>query len=139
MTRLEAIAEEFRSVDGRTRLELLLEWAERLPALPAAYHGLRDAGIGMVHECQSPVFLVVEVHGETVAIKADVPHEAPTARSFMALLIGAFDGAPPQDVIAAPDDILHRLGIVHLLGMQRTRGLSAVYRRVKSEVARQIE
>ena len=49
------------------------------------------------------------------------------------------DGVAPQIVLDAPDDILHRLALTHLLGMQRTRGLRAIYQRIKNEVARQVE
>lgn len=138
MTPFEAIAEDFASVDDQTRLELLLDYAQQLPPLPDAYHALRDAGLAMVHECQSPVFLMVEVKEDVVHINADVPVEAPMARSFTMVLVAAFHGATPEDVLQAPEDILHRLHIVSLLGMQRTRGLSAIYRRLKHEVARQI-
>ncbi|MDX1548813.1 MAG: SufE family protein [Rhodothermales bacterium] len=137
MTTLDAIADDFQMVDDETRLELLLDYAARLPPLPEAYHPLRDRGLNMVHECQSPVFLMVEVKDGRVAIHADVPEEAPTARSFTAIMVEAFDGATPDAVAAAPGDVLHRLGLANLLGMQRTRGLSAIYRRIKNEVARQ--
>ncbi len=138
MTRLEAIAQELQSVDNATRLELLLDYATALPPLPQEYHPLRDAGVGMVHECQSPVFLIVEVTGGIVRLRADVPREAPTARSFVTLLLQSFDGETPEVVLGAPDDILQRFCLTQLLGMQRTRGLSAIYRRVKQEVARQM-
>ena len=138
MTTLDTIAEEFQMVDDETRLELLLDYAQQLPPLPAVYHPLRDAGLNMVHECQSPVFLMIEVKQGTVHVHADVPDEAPTARSFTTLMVNAFDGVAPQVVLDAPDDILHRLGLTHLLGMQRTRGLRAIYQRIKQEVARQV-
>ena len=137
MNTLDAIADDFQMVDDQMRLELLLDYAGRLPPLPEAYQPLRDRGLNMVHECQSPVFLMVEVKDGIVHLHADVPKEAPTARSFTAILVEAFDGQPPEVVQDAPADILHRLGLTNLLGMQRTRGLSAIYRRVKSEVARQ--
>ena len=136
---LDAITEEFQLVDDETRLELLLDYAGQLPPLPEAYHALRDAGLNMVHECQSPVFLMVEVKQGVVHLYADVPDEAPTARSFTTLMVKAFDGVAPQVVLDAPNDILHRLGLIHLLGMQRTRGLSAIYQRIKTETLRMIE
>ena len=125
-------------MDDETRLELLLDYAAQLPPLPSEYHTLRDAGLNMIHECQSPVFLMVEVTGSTVHIHADVPMEAPTPRSFVAILVRAFDGRPARHVLEAPDDLLHRLGLAHLLGMQRIRGLSAIYRHTRSEVSRQV-
>ncbi len=141
MSRLDAIAEPFQMVEPEMRLELLLEYAQKLPPLPERYHALRDAGLNMVHECQSPVFLQIEVEengeaGGTVHLYGDVPKKAPTARAFVSILTEAFDGAPARDVLDAPDDALHRLGLTKLLGMQRTHGLSAIYQRVKSEVAR---
>ena len=135
-TALDDITEAFQMVDDETRLELLLDYAQQLPPLPEVYHPLRDAGLNMVHECQSPVFLMIEVKQGLVRLQADVPEEAPTARSFTTLMVEAFDGVAPQVVLDAPDDILQRLGLIHLLGMQRTRGLSAIYRRIKNEVAR---
>ena len=138
MSRIEEIAETFQFVEAQDRLEIMLDYADRLPPLPEAYHELRDRGLNMVHECQSPVFLMVEVKDCTVQIHADVPREAPTARSFVSILVDAFNGADPQTIINAPDDILYRLGINKLLGMQRTRGLSAIYARLKNDVARQV-
>ena len=137
MSRFDEAAELFQSVDGTERLELLLDYADRMPALPEPYDRLRAAGLGLVHECQSPVFLLVE-RGEAdrVRVRGYVPEEAPTARGFTSLLIEAFDDAPAADVAAAPADALRALGLASLLGMQRTRGLSAVYARLRTEAAR---
>ncbi len=139
MPTLDEIAEDLQMVDDEMRLELLLDYSRQLPPLPEVYRPLRDAGLNMVHECQSPVFLMVEVKDGIVRLHADVPEEAPTARSFTAILLKAFDGADPQAVLAAPNDVLHRLAIDRLLGMQRTRGLSAIFRRLKREVERQLD
>ena len=136
MPTLEEIAEPFQMVDNDMRLELLLEYAEKLPPLPEDYHEMRDAGLNMVHECQSPVFLHVEVEDDTVHLYGDVPREAPTARAFVSIMREAFHGATPDEVAEAPSDALRLLGLSSLLGMQRTRGLSAIYQRIKNEVKR---
>lgn len=135
MSRLDDIAETFQMVDRDMRLELLLEYAGKLPPLPERYEALRDAGLNMVHECQSPVFVATEVEDGRVRLYGDVPREAPTARAFTSIMVEAFDGEPPAVVEAAPDDVLHRLGLAKLLGMQRTRGLTGIYQRIKREVA----
>ncbi|PSQ99647.1 MAG: Fe-S metabolism protein SufE [Bacteroidetes bacterium QS_9_68_14] len=144
MKPIEDIAAPFQMMEPDMRLELLLEYTEKLPPLPERYAEMRDAGMAMVHECQSPVFLMPEVEqngdtaGEkTVHVHADVPESAPTARAFTAILHEAFDGATPAQVRQAPDDLLDRLGLSGLLGMQRTQGLAAIYRRLRNEVARQ--
>lgn len=137
MADFATIVEMFQSVDPPMRLELLLDYAQKLPPLPEAYVPLREAGMNRVHECQAPVFLMTEVKDGTVRLHADVPPEAPTARGFTSLLIEAFDGAAPSDVRAAPANALHELGLTGLLGMQRTCGMGAIYQRIKNEVARQ--
>ena len=139
MPTFEEIAEPFRMVDRDMRLELLLEYADNLPPLPEEYESLREAGLEMVHECQSPVFLHVEVAGDTVHLYGHVPREAPTARAFVSILHEAFDGASPAVVAEAPDDPLRQLGLAKLLGMQRTQGLSAIHRKVKHDVAQKSE
>ncbi len=136
MPTFDEIADVFQSADPELRLELLLDYSDRLPPLPERLHPLREAGLEMVHECQAPVFLHVEVGEDAVHLFPSVPREAPTARAFCTILHEAFDGASPEAVAAAPTAALHRLGLDRLLGMQRVRGLSAIYQRVKGEVAR---
>lgn len=135
-TSLSEIEELFASVEGLERIELLLEYTDALPALPEAYAALRDAGLGAVHECQSPVFLHVEGDAGCVRIWADVPREAPTARGFVGLLYTLFNEAPTETVLNAPPDLLQTLGIAPLLGMQRSRGLRAIYARLRAETQR---
>jgi cysteine desulfuration protein SufE len=128
------IAETFRSAGTDFRLELMREYAQRLPDLPEAYAEMRDAGLGTVPECQSPVFLYVEVEDERVRIHADAPREAATARAFLAILREAFHDARPAAVRAAPDDPLEVLGWADRVGLQRRKGLTALYRRVQQAV-----
>ena len=135
MPTLDEIAEPFEMVDRDMRIELLLEYAEKLPELPEEYAPMRDNGLDMVHECQSPVFLHVEVDdNEIVHVIADVPREAPTARAFVSILHEAFDDEPAQKVAEAPNDPLRALGLSKLLGMQRTQGLNAIYKKLRAEV-----
>lgn len=139
MSKIDEIARQFQILSPRERLELLLEYADRLPALPETYHVLRDAGIYLIRECRSPVFLMVEVRQGLVYVLGDVPVEAPVARGFTSILVAAFDGVPLDEVLGAPSDLLQHLGLNGLLGMQRTRGLTAVYQRLLSESRRQAE
>ena len=100
---IREIADQFQLVDPQDRLDILLDYSERLPPLPEAYAPLRDRGLNMVHECQSPVFLMVEVDDDDVVhLHADVPREAPTARSFTSILLEAFDEQPASVVLDAP-------------------------------------
>ena len=124
----------YSGLDRETRLETLLDWSKKLPELPAALVPLKDQGVGRVHECQTPVFLYVEVVDGKVSIYADVPRESPTVRGFLSLLIKQLSGATPAEVEATPDDLLERLGLTQDLGMTRTQGLTAILGRIKRAV-----
>ena len=138
MSRIEEILSDFESMDNSFRLETLLDYAERLPEIPARYQAQAELEAHRVHECQSPVSLWVEVEDNQVRIYADVPQEAPTVRGFISMLIESFTGAAPEDVLVAPMDILNRSGLAQAIGMRRMFGLSAIYQRIKQEVAAQV-
>lgn len=139
MSRLDEIVEEFQGLDYQTTIEMLIDYAESLPELTEEYKLARDAGYNRVPECQTPVFLWVEISDGVVSIHADVAKESPTVRGFVAILVNAFSGATPEEVLKAPNDLLSRLGLVNKLGITRIQGLSAVYQRIKNEVKKALE
>jgi cysteine desulfuration protein SufE len=136
MALLETIVQRFQSTDRDTRLEMLLDLSNRLPALPERFREARDKGLNRVTECQTPVFLYGQVNGDgKFELHADVPREAPTVRGFVSLLIKGLTGATPEEVAAIPSDLLDRLQLTETLGMTRMQGLSAVVQRVKRMAA----
>ena len=136
--KLEELKQEFDELDVRDRLETLLDFSDGLPDLPESYRAQRDAGKNRVHECQTPVYMWVEVVDERVQIYADVPRESPTVRGFIGLLVAVLSGAAPAEVLAVKPTLLTELGLVEALGMVRMRGLHAILHRIKSEVQRAI-
>jgi len=73
--RLAELAEEFEDVTPTERLQLLLELSTELPELPP--HLARDS-MQRVPECQSPLYLAVEVgDDQRVHLYFDAPPEAP--------------------------------------------------------------
>lgn len=133
MSKLDEIVREFDGLDFRERLELLLDFAESLPELPDELKAERDAGLHRVVECQTSVFLWVDRENGAVRIRADVAPEAPTVKGFVAVLVKALDGAPPEEVAAVPHDLLSRMGLAQALGMARLHGLNAIVARIKRE------
>ena len=133
---LQTIIAEFREVDARERLELLLEFAFDLPDLPARLTEKRDE-MEQVHECQSPVFLHTELdgpHRSAVHFYIDVPMEAPTVRGYAAILAEGLNGATPEAMLATPDDVYTLLGLHEAITPQRLRGLHALMRYMKRQV-----
>jgi cysteine desulfuration protein SufE len=133
--RIDQVAGEFAELDARERLELLLEFAEKLAPLPPRYQTERDAGLNRVHECQTPVFLWVEIEDGRVQIHADVAPEAPTVKGFVSLLVELFSGETPAAVLAAPADLVNRFRLVDALGMVRMRGLHAIAHHIRQKIA----
>jgi len=132
--RLAELVEDFESVTPRDRLQLLLELSEELPALPDRLAGARDK-MEQVHECQSPLFLAVEVTAEQrVQLYFDAPPEAPTTRGFAGILHTGLDGEPAQAVLDVPDDFYVRLGLGEAVSPLRLRGMAAMLARIKRNV-----
>src|SRR4051812_31323651 len=94
--KLEQIVAEFADLEPRERLELLLDFAENLPPLPEEYERQRLNGEHRVHECQTPVFLWVDVKDDRVQLHAWVAPEAPTVKGFVGVLREAFHDAAPE-------------------------------------------
>ena len=131
--RLQEIAEEFLSVDGQDRLTLLLEFAGDLPDLPARYAGHSEL-LEQVPECQTPLFLAVEVDGGVVRLFFDAPPEAPTTRGFAGILHAGLDGLSAQEVLDTPGEFSHQLGLADLVSPLRLRGMAAMLARIKRQV-----
>jgi len=105
-----------------------------LPELPGRFRAKRQAGENRVHECQTPVYLWVEVVDGQIGIYADAPRESPTVRGFISLLASSLNGTKPSEVLALKPTLLRDLGLAEALGMTRTQGLNAVLQRVKAQV-----
>jgi cysteine desulfuration protein SufE len=135
------LVEEFGEVGPRDRLQLLLELSQELPDLPERY---TDAAGSMeqVHECQSPLFLAVEVEppergaDRRVHLFFSAPPEAPTTRGFASILRTGLDGEPAAEILGVPDDFYIALGLGQAVSPLRLRGMQAMLARVKNHVRR---
>jgi len=135
--RLQEIAEEFGAVGDRDRLQLLLEFSEDLPPLPARYAEHRDR-LEPVPECQSPLFLAVEVDDDAVVhLFFDAPREAPTTRGFAGILYAGLDGLGADEVLQTPGEFSSQLGLQDLVSPLRLRGMDAMLARIKRRVREQ--
>ena len=134
MASIEEIVREFQGADRQEMIELLIDYSEDLPEIPSRFAERVDRDLHQVHECETPVFIWVEMEGGKVRIFADVPEPFPTVRGLVSILVSAFDGLSPEEIESAPVDFISQLGVAQKLGIRRVRGLSAVYARIKSEV-----
>ena len=132
--RLAEIVDDFNALPGQERLQLLLEFSDDLPALPERYAGHRDL-LEQVPECQSPLFLAVEVApDDRVHLFFDAPPEAPTTRGFAGILQAGLDGLDADEVLATPDEFTGQLGLTDLVSPLRLRGMAAMLARIKRQI-----
>ena len=133
-SRLQEIVDDFNAMAGKDRLQLLLEFSQELPALPGRYTEHHDL-LEPVPECQSPVFLAVEVDPDaTVRLFFDAPREAPTTRGFAGILHAGLDGLDADEVLATPGEFSSRLGLQDLVSPLRLRGMAAMLGRIKRQI-----
>lgn len=141
-TALAEIVDDFAAVPDPEKLELLLEFSDELPELPSRYDG-HEEEMEQVVECQSPLFLAVELEGaeeqaagpeSVVRLFITAPPEAPTTRGFASVLSQGLDGLTAAEILAVPDDIPNRLGLAKALTPLRLRGMSAMLGRIKRNV-----
>ncbi len=139
---LAELVEDFSGVGPKDRLQLLLEMSRELPELPERYADAADT-MEQVHECQSPLFLAVEVEpasenpDRAVHLFFSAPREAPTTRGFASIMHTGLDGEPATDVLAVPDDFYVALGLAKAVSPLRLRGMAAMLSRIKKQVREQ--
>ena len=137
----EQIVQDFTALSQRDRLQLLLEFSKELPQLPQRYEQNRDA-MEPVAECQSPVFVIVELDGgkdDEAHVFFDAPREALTTRGFAGILAEGLSGLTADQVLSVPDDVPNRLGLTEAVSPLRLRGMAGMLGRIKRQVRTGLE
>ena len=135
---LAEIRDDFLGLEVKERLQLLLEFSNELPGLPERYADHPDL-FERVEECQSPVFIFVEVDDNTVVhLFAMAPKEAPTTRGFASILAQGLAGLTAAEVLAVADDFPQGLGLTEAVSPLRIRGMTAMLARIKRQVREKI-
>lgn len=130
---LADIRDDFRELDLADRLTMLLEFSDELPELPERYREHPDL-FERVIECQSPVYIFVDVDDDVVSLHATAPAEAPTTRGFASILVHGITGLTSQRVLNIPDDYPLTLGLTEAVSPLRIRGMTALLGRTKNQV-----
>jgi cysteine desulfuration protein SufE len=135
--RLAETRDDFLALGVRDRLQLLLEFSNELPELPERYADHPDL-FERVEECQSPVFIFVEVLDGRVHLFATAPAESPTTRGFASILVQGLDGLTPDEVLDVPADYPQSLGLGQAVSPLRVRGMTGMLGRIKRQVRERI-
>lgn len=137
-SQLAEIREDFLALEQPDRLMLLLEFSNELPELPERYRDHPDL-FERVVECQSPVFIFVEVDPDgAVHLYATAPAESPTTRGFASILAQGLDGLSVEAVLAVPDDYPQSIGLTQAVSPLRLRGMTAMLGRTKRQLRERV-
>jgi cysteine desulfuration protein SufE len=135
---LAEIREDFLALEQKDRLLLLLEFANELPELPQKFQDHPDL-LERVVECQSPVFIFVEVDADGLFhLHATAPRESPTTRGFASILAQGLDGLSVEQMLAVPDDYPQSIGLSEAVSPLRLRGMSAMLGRAKRQLRERV-
>ena len=107
-----AVIDDFNFLEERDRLQLLLEFSEKLPELEAR-------------------FIAVEGNAERVSLHFSAPQEAPTTRGFASVLNAALNNQSAREILDLPDDFPSMLGLDRLISPLRVRGMRGMLARIK--------
>jgi cysteine desulfuration protein SufE len=129
-SRLSEIIEDFQFVEGREKIELLLEYSEKMPPLPEELREKHDT-MELIEECMTPVFVKSEIRDGRMRFYFDVPRESPTVRGYAAILGEGLEGATPEEVLKVPNDFYQEMGLDKVLTSQRLNGISAILAHMK--------
>ena len=129
--------EDFLALGVKDRLQLLLEFSNELPELPERYRDHPDL-LEKVEECQSPVYIFVEVVDGRVHLHATAPAESPTTRGFASILVQGLDGLTVDEVLDVPGDYPQSLGLSEAVSPLRVRGMTGMLGRVKRQVRERV-
>ena len=135
--RLAEIIEEFQWCEGREKIELLLEYSERMPPLPAWLHKKPEL-MQEIPECMTPVHVFAEAQANKMKFYFEVPPESPTVRGFATILAEGLDEATPEQVLGVPGDFYQQMGLHLVLTHQRLNGIAAILAHMKQLALREL-
>jgi cysteine desulfuration protein SufE len=132
--RLEEIVEDFAFIEGKDKLEYLLQFAQNMPSLPDWVEA-KKSEMDQVHECMTPVFIYADNQDGRLTYYFDVPEESPTVRGFAAIMHEGVRDVPPEDVLKIPSEFYLDMGLHQVISGQRLSGLSAILAHMKKLAA----
>lgn len=132
---LQEIIDIFEDAEGQEKLELMLEYGQEFPPLPA---DITQNEMEKVDECIARFFLTSRLIDGKIYFYFDAQIEAATIRGFAAILSQSINGESPQTILGLPDDLPALLGMPGTLSQQRLFGMRAVWRRVKNQAQKHL-
>lgn len=122
----EEIVDEFNLFDDwMQRYEYMIDLGKSLPVIDEQY----KTDDRIIKGCQSKVWVHAELAGDKVQFTAD--SDAIITKGIIAILIRAWSGQRPQDIIDANTDFIDEIGLKEHLSPTRANGLVSMIKQLK--------
>lgn len=122
----EEIVEEFSIFDDwMDRYEYMIDLGKNLPLIEESLK-TEDR---IIKGCQSKVWVNAELESDKIAFTAD--SDAIITKGIIAILIRAWSGQKPADIIAANTDFIDEIGLKEHLSPTRANGLVSMIKQLK--------
>lgn len=127
MDEVQQIIEEFSVFDDwMDKYQHLIDMGKELPLIDEKHKTEEN----LIKGCQSRVWLHAELHKDgKVYFTAD--SDAVITKGIVALMIRAFSGRKPKDIIDADTSFIDRIGLKEHLSPTRANGLVAMIKQMK--------
>lgn len=128
---IEEICNDFDDLaDAEDQMHYLIELGQALPGLDAS-HKIEP---NRVQGCQSNVWLIAHPDEQNPsAIKFEADSDALIVKGIVAVLLAAFSGRTPEEILAYPiDDVFKRLQLTRFLSPMRSNGLHSMVKRIQA-------
>ncbi|TRZ46451.1 SufE family protein [Robertkochia solimangrovi] len=120
------IVDEFSMFDDwMQRYEYMIELGKSLPLIDDAY----KTDDNLIKGCQSKVWVHAELSDEKLLFTAD--SDAIITKGIIAILIRAFSGHKPQEIINADTAFIDEIGLKEHLSPTRANGLVNMIKQLK--------
>jgi cysteine desulfuration protein SufE len=129
--KIEEICDDFDDLgDAEDQMQYLIELGQALSGLDARH----KIEANRVQGCQSNVWLIARPDEQNpAAIKFEADSDALIVKGIVAVLLAAFSGRTPQEILAYPiDDVFKRLQLTRFLSPMRSNGLHSMVKRIQS-------
>jgi len=125
-TKDQVLKEFSQFTDWEDKYRHLIQMGKALPGFPSVF----QTDEYKVNGCQSQVWLKADLDGNRVVFQAD--SDAFIVKGLVALLLRIYSGQTPADILAFPPDFLKEIGLDQHLSQNRTNGLAAMVKKIKT-------
>lgn len=122
--------------DWEDKYRFIIDLGKSVPALPAEVRVTDN----LVRGCQSQVWLLGEYDTALNQLKLQIDSDAHIVRGLIAIVLAAFDGHSPNDIVAYDiENLFSELDLVNHLSTTRGNGLRALVKRINDTAYTYVE